>query len=102
MGHTMQFIHRRDADVADPHGLGSYRPIVCVPLLHCLPELVVVLPSYGSADPASVFERTNQMARFILAPGGWHGGWAFDAVGKVRSGLGDEFGAGLERQSATP
>lgn len=42
------------------------------------------------------------MARFILVPGGWHGGWAFDAVREVLicaghdvqaltlSGLGDE------------
>ena len=51
------------------------------------------------------------MARFVLGPGGWHGGWAFEAVGKrlaseghaVRaltlSGLGDEpaHGVNLER-----
>jgi pimeloyl-ACP methyl ester carboxylesterase len=51
------------------------------------------------------------MARFVLVPGGWHGGWAFDAVSKVLSsegnevqaltlsGLGDEAstGANLER-----
>jgi len=51
------------------------------------------------------------MARFVLVPGGWHGGWAFEAVGKrlaseghaVRaltlSGLGDEpaHGVNLER-----
>src|SRR3546814_16603740 len=30
------------------------------------------------------------MARFILVPGGWHGGWAFDAVGKVLAGQGHE------------
>jgi pimeloyl-ACP methyl ester carboxylesterase len=51
------------------------------------------------------------MARFVLVPGGWHGGWAFDAVGRALSseghevqaltlsGLGDEpaNGANLER-----
>jgi pimeloyl-ACP methyl ester carboxylesterase len=51
------------------------------------------------------------MARFILVPGGWHGGWAFEAVGNALSskghevqaltlaGLGDEpaNGANLER-----
>ena len=51
------------------------------------------------------------MARFILVPGGWHGGWAFDAVSHALSseghevqpltlsGLGDEpaHGANLER-----
>jgi pimeloyl-ACP methyl ester carboxylesterase len=30
------------------------------------------------------------MARFVLVPGGWHGGWAFDAVGKVLSSEGHE------------
>ncbi len=30
------------------------------------------------------------MARFILVPGGWHGGWAFDAVSKVLTGAGHE------------
>lgn len=51
------------------------------------------------------------MARFILVPGGWHGGWAFDTVGDALlreghdvqaltlSGLGDEpaSGTNLER-----
>jgi len=51
------------------------------------------------------------MARFILVPGGWHGGWAFEAVGNALSseghevqaltlpGLGDERadGANLDR-----
>ncbi len=51
------------------------------------------------------------MTRFVLVPGGWHGGWAFDAVSKMLSseghevqaltlsGLGDELsnGANLER-----
>jgi len=51
------------------------------------------------------------MARFILVPGGWHGGWAFEAVSNALSseghevqaltlsGLGDEpaNGANLER-----
>ncbi|KHK55803.1 alpha/beta hydrolase [Ralstonia sp. A12] len=51
------------------------------------------------------------MTRVVLVPGGWHGGWAFDAVSKVLSneghevqaltlsGLGDELstGANLER-----
>lgn len=51
------------------------------------------------------------MARFVLVPGGWHGGWAFEAVGNALaseghevqaltlSGLGDEpaKGANLER-----
>ncbi|CAN7202523.1 alpha/beta fold hydrolase [Polaromonas sp. LjRoot131] len=50
------------------------------------------------------------MARFVLVPGGWHGGWAFDAVSQALvneghevqaltlSGLGDEpaIGANLE------
>lgn len=30
------------------------------------------------------------MARFVLVPGGWHGGWAFDAVSKVLSSEGHE------------
>ncbi|MBO1113301.1 alpha/beta fold hydrolase [Bordetella petrii] len=30
------------------------------------------------------------MARFVLVPGGWHGGWAFDAVGQALSGQGHE------------
>ncbi|KOF54932.1 MULTISPECIES: alpha/beta fold hydrolase [unclassified Achromobacter] len=30
------------------------------------------------------------MARFILVPGGWHGGWAFDAVGEALSGEGHD------------
>lgn len=30
------------------------------------------------------------MARFILVPGGWHGGWAFDAVGRALAGEGHE------------
>lgn len=51
------------------------------------------------------------MTRFVLVPGGWHGGWAFDAVSKTLSseshevqaltlsGLGNESsnGANLER-----
>ena len=51
------------------------------------------------------------MTRFVLVPGGWHGGWAFDAVSQALaseghevqaltlSGLGDEpaNGANLER-----
>jgi hypothetical protein len=28
------------------------------------------------------------MARFILVPGGWHGGWAFEAVGNALSSKG--------------
>src|SRR3546814_19232576 len=39
---------------------------------------------------AGAFERTNQMIRFILVPGGWHGGWAFDAVSKILSNEGHE------------
>jgi pimeloyl-ACP methyl ester carboxylesterase len=30
------------------------------------------------------------MARFVLVPGGWHGGWAFDAVGDALSAQGHE------------
>ncbi|MFS2102320.1 alpha/beta fold hydrolase [Variovorax sp. Varisp85] len=30
------------------------------------------------------------MARFILVPGGWHGAWAFEAVGNALSGAGHE------------
>jgi len=30
------------------------------------------------------------MARFVLVPGGWHGGWAFDAVGNALSSEGHE------------
>lgn len=30
------------------------------------------------------------MARFVLVPGGWHGGWAFDAVGQVLRGAGHD------------
>lgn len=30
------------------------------------------------------------MARFILVPGGWHGGWAFDGVSKMLSNEGHE------------
>jgi len=47
------------------------------------------------------------MARFVLVPGGWHGGWAFDAIGKALSsegydvqaltlsGMGDDACAGI-------
>src|SRR5581483_167199 len=30
------------------------------------------------------------MARFVLVPGGWHGGWAFDAVSALLSSEGNE------------
>jgi pimeloyl-ACP methyl ester carboxylesterase len=30
------------------------------------------------------------MTRFVLVPGGWHGGWAFDAVGHALQGEGHE------------
>lgn len=30
------------------------------------------------------------MARFVLVPGGWHGGWAFDAVSKLLSSGGHQ------------
>lgn len=30
------------------------------------------------------------MARFVMVPGGWHGGWAFDAVGKALASEGHE------------
>ena len=30
------------------------------------------------------------MARFILVPGGWHGGWAFETVGNALSSAGHE------------
>ena len=30
------------------------------------------------------------MARFVLVPGGWHGGWAFEAVSRVLAGAGHE------------
>lgn len=30
------------------------------------------------------------MARFVLVPGGWHGGWAFEAVSNVLSSEGHE------------
>jgi pimeloyl-ACP methyl ester carboxylesterase len=30
------------------------------------------------------------MARFVLVPGGWHGGWAFDAVGGALAGAGHD------------
>lgn len=30
------------------------------------------------------------MARFVLVPGGWHGGWAFDAVAGLLAGAGHE------------
>lgn len=30
------------------------------------------------------------MARFVLVPGGWHGGWAFDAVSHALTGEGQE------------
>jgi len=30
------------------------------------------------------------MARFVLVPGGWHGGWAFDAVGRALARAGHE------------
>ena len=30
------------------------------------------------------------MARFVLVPGGWHGGWAFEAVGNALSSEGHE------------
>src|SRR5437762_375741 len=30
------------------------------------------------------------MARFVLVPGGWHGGWAFDAVNNALSAEGHE------------
>ena len=47
------------------------------------------------------------MTRFVLVPGGWHGDWAFDAIGKVLaseghdvqaltlSGMNDETSAGI-------
>ena len=35
-------------------------------------------------------ERTKQMARFVLVPGGWHGGWAFEAVSNALSSEGHE------------
>ncbi len=30
------------------------------------------------------------MAKFVLVPGGWHGGWAFEAVGQLLAGEGHE------------
>ncbi|HVW51755.1 MAG TPA: alpha/beta hydrolase [Trinickia sp.] len=30
------------------------------------------------------------MTRFVLVPGGWHGGWAFDAVSKLLTSTGHE------------
>jgi hypothetical protein len=30
------------------------------------------------------------MARFVLVPGGWHGGWAFKAVSNALSSEGHE------------
>jgi pimeloyl-ACP methyl ester carboxylesterase len=30
------------------------------------------------------------MTRFVLVPGGWHGGWAFDSVREVLAGAGHE------------
>ena len=33
------------------------------------------------------------MARFVLVPGGWHGGWAFEAVSRALAGAGHEIQA---------
>lgn len=46
MGHAMMLIHGGKADIADPHFLRPYRPIVSITLRHDLLELVVVLSGH--------------------------------------------------------
>ncbi|MBU6486806.1 MAG: alpha/beta hydrolase [Burkholderiales bacterium] len=45
------------------------------------------------------------MTRFVLVPGGWHGGWAFDAVSKLLASKGHEVQAltlsGLGQEAAS-
>jgi pimeloyl-ACP methyl ester carboxylesterase len=37
--------------------------------------------------------RSTRMATYILVPGGWHGGWAFDAVARPLTAAGHEVAA---------
>jgi hypothetical protein len=47
MGHAMMFVYRGEADIAYPHFLRSYRPVVRITLRHDLLELIVVLSGHN-------------------------------------------------------
>ena len=69
----MTFVYQGGADIAYPHFLCSYRPIVYITLRHHLPELIVVLSgpdaSRGCANELGSIQRCDLVHVCIASDG---------------------------------